>query len=68
MDQSSEQLLINALEVSRLTFCDSLLVAIPQAQLKKVQRVWNMAVKIAIRAGKYDHVTPILERLGWASM
>jgi hypothetical protein len=65
LNHSSRRLLINALVVSRLAYCDSLLVEVPETQLNKVQRAWNLAAKTVVGARKYDHVTPILESLGW---
>jgi hypothetical protein len=68
LDQSSRQLLINALVVSRLVYCDSLLVAATEALLAKVQRVWNAAARTVVGGRKYDHVTPLLEQLGWPTV
>jgi hypothetical protein len=65
IDKPSKQLLINALVASRLLYCDSLLVGVTDQLLSKVQRVWNHAARISVSAGKYDHVTPILEQLEW---
>ena len=33
--------------------------------IKKLQAVQNLACKIIMNAGKYNHVTPALRQLGW---
>lgn len=65
LDEATTLLLINALVVSRLDYCDSLLVAVPDFLMKKVQRVWNAAARIVTGARKHDHLTQIMQKLKW---
>jgi hypothetical protein len=67
LDMSTTLLLVNSLVVSRLLYCDSLLVAVPDNLLNKVKRVWNLAARTVVAANRLDHITPILQRLGWPS-
>ena len=50
---------------NHLDYCNSLLFGLPDYQIKKFQRIQNMAAKIVFQAKKYDHVTPLLKELHW---
>jgi hypothetical protein len=67
LDKSTRTLLVNALVVSRLLYCDSLLAMVPENRMLKIQRVWNCATKTITGGRKYDHVTPIMNELHWIS-
>jgi hypothetical protein len=57
--------LVQAFVTSRLDYANSLLIGLPDCQLKKLQRVQNNAARLIALAGRYDHVTPILKELHW---
>lgn len=44
---------------------NSLLVGVPECHLKKLARVQHAAARLIVKAGKRDHITPILESLHW---
>ena len=50
---------------SRLDFCNSLLVGIPESTVGKLQRCQNIAACIISRTKKHKHVTPVLKELHW---
>ena len=54
----------NAFVTSCLDFCNSLLIGLPEVQLKRLQCVQN-AARLLIGTGKYDHITPGLQELHW---
>ena len=62
--QAAEKL-IHAFVGSRLAYCNSLLVGIPETSLAKLQRVQNIAARILTGTRKYDHMTPVLYKLHW---
>ena len=45
--------------------CNSLIYAVPQYQLKKLQSVQNAAARLITRTRKYEHSTPVLADLHW---
>ena len=57
---------------SRLDYCNSLLVGMPENDFDKLQRVQNLLAQVVTGTKRYDHVklevvhiTPILAQLHW---
>ena len=57
--------LIRALVVSKLDYCNSLLVGVSVHLLSRLQSVFNTAAWIIYSSRKYDHVSPLLRDLHW---
>ena len=57
--------LICAYVLSKLDYCNALLVNCPQYLLDKLQRVQNAAARLVFRVKKNEHVTPLLKKLHW---
>ena len=57
--------LICSLVLSRLDYCNVLLIGAPKEQVKRLQKVQNTAARITLRIKKYDHITPALKQLHW---
>ena len=57
--------LVSAKVLSRLDYCNSVLVSLPDEQLARLQQVQNSAARIILRKKKQDHVTPMLRELHW---
>ena len=55
--------LVNAFVVTRLDYCNSLLVGVPSRELDRLQSVFNAAARLVCRASRYDHITPLLRDL-----
>jgi hypothetical protein len=58
-------LLSNALVLSRIDYCNSLLGGLNRSSVSKLQRVINLAARIVARKPRHEHITPILEQLDW---
>ena len=57
------KLLVNALVISRLDYCNSILNGLPKRELDKLQRVQNTAARLI---NQYDHIKPApLQKLHW---
>ena len=50
---------------SRLDYCNSLYVRMSDTNFAKLQRVQNSLARIVTSTRKYDHITPVLNRLHW---
>ena len=57
--------MVHAFVVSRLDYCNSLLIGLPDTLIHKLQRVQNCAARVVGRTRKSDHVTPIFQKLHW---
>jgi len=57
--------IVQAVIMSRIVYCNSLLVGVPAVQLSKLQRLQNAAARLVSNVAMYDHITPILVKLHW---
>ena len=58
--------LVNALVVSRLDYCNGLLIGLPDKQLNRPQAVMNAAARLIYRGRWYSHITHLLhDQLHW---
>jgi hypothetical protein len=65
LDTGSVKLLVEALVLSRLDYCNSLFASITQSSTDRLQRIQNAAEKVVLKGKKFDHVTPLLYKLDW---
>ena len=57
--------LVDALVISRLDHCNSLLHGLPVKRLAKMQRLQNACARIITRTSRRSHITPVLKELHW---
>lgn len=57
--------LVHAFVTSRLDYCNSLYLGIPQNQLERLQRIQNCAARLVTDSGAREHITPVLQTLHW---
>ena len=65
LDHDTTRTIIQALVMSKLNYYNSLLLGSVDYQLKKIQRIQNMACRIVCNLHKFDHVTPSMHELHW---
>ncbi|KAJ8387637.1 hypothetical protein AAFF_G00151870 [Aldrovandia affinis] len=65
LTQEATQLLVQALVISRLDYCNSLLAGLPACAIKPLQLVQNAAARLVFNQSKFAHVTPLLSSLHW---
>ncbi len=57
--------LCSSLVLSRLEYCNSVLAGLPKSSLRPLQLALNMAARLACKARRSCHVTPLLKQLQW---
>ena len=57
--------IVQVVIMSRIDYCNSLLVGVPSTQLSKLQRLQNAAARLVSNVAKYDHITSTLVNLHW---
>ena len=66
IDQNTCHNLIRALVLSRLDYCNSLLIGITKKDLKRLKGLQYRAAKLVLTiSGKYIHGSPLLAELHW---
>ncbi len=59
------QLLVQALVISRLDYCNALLAGLPSSTIKPLQIIQNAAARLVFNEPKRAHVTPLFISLHW---
>ena len=59
--------LVNALVLSQVRYCIAIYGNSSKRNLTRIQKIINYGAKIIFGRKKYDHVSDLLERLGWLS-
>ncbi len=62
---SSPQLLVQALVISRLDYCNALLAGLPSNTIKPLQMIENAVARLVFSEPKRAHVTPLFISLHW---
>ncbi len=65
LTQHAAQLLIQALVISRLDYCNALLAGLPSNTIKPLQMIQNAAARLVFSNPKRAHVTPLFIFLHW---
>ncbi len=63
--QHAAQLLVQALVISRLDYCNALLAGLPSCTIKPLQMIQNAAARLVFSEPKSAHVTPLFISLHW---
>ncbi len=65
LTEHAAQLLVQALVVSRLDYCNALLAGLPANTIKPLQMIQNAAARLVFNEPKRTHVTPLFISLHW---
>ena len=65
LTQQATQLLVQAMVISRLDYCNALLTGLPACAVKPLQMVQNAAARLVFDQPKRAHVTPLFIELHW---
>ncbi len=65
LTEHAAQLLVQALVISRLDYCNALLAGLPSSTIKPLQMIQNAAARLVFNELKRAHVTPLFVFLHW---
>ncbi len=65
LSEQVAQLLVQALVLSRLDYCNALLAGLPTCTIKPLQLIQNVAARVVFNEPEKAHVTPLFIRLHW---
>ena len=65
LDFDAAKTVVQALILSKLDYCNSLLIGTPECHLSWLQHVQNMACRVVCNLRKYDHVSTSMYSLHW---
>ena len=65
LSESACAKLVAALIISRLDYCNSILIGLPDEDLSRLQKVQNSAARLVSGKRKSVHITPVLKELHW---
>ncbi len=65
LTEHAAQILVQALVVSRLDYCNALLAGLPSNTIKPLQMIQNAAARLVFNEPKRTHVTPLFISLHW---
>ncbi len=65
LTQHTAKLLVQALTISRLDYCNALLAGLPSCTIKPLQMIQNSSVRLVFSESKRAHATPLFVSLHW---
>ena len=65
LTREAAQLLVQALVLSRLDYCNVLLAGLPASAIHPLQLIQNSAARLVFNLPKFSHVTPLFRDLHW---
>ncbi len=68
LTEHAAQLLVQALVISRLDYCNALLAGLPSNTIKPLQMIQNAAARLVFNEPKRAHVTPLFISLHWLQL
>ena len=65
LTDNSTKLLVQAVIMARVDYCNSLLYGTPAVHLAKLQHLQNSAARLISHTPRHHHITPVLYTLHW---
>ena len=67
-DAKTLERIINSLVFNKLYYCSPVWTNTAKKNVSKLQKVQNFAARIITGTPKFEHITPVLNELGWLSV
>ena len=65
LTEDATQTLVTSYVLSRLDYCNCLLMGAPNSVIQPLQKVQNFAARLILMAPRHHHSTPLLKKLHW---
>ena len=65
LTEDATKTLVTSYILSRLDYCNCLLMGTPNSVIQPLQKIQNFAARLALLAPRHHHSTPLLEKLHW---
>ena len=65
LNDNATETLVHAFISSKLDYCNSIFLGLPDVQMDRLQSVQNAAARVVTRSSKYCHITPLFVNLHW---
>ena len=65
LTEDAAKQLVTSCVLSRLDYCNSLLMGSPNSVIQPMQKVQNTAARLILRAPRHQNCTPLLQQLHW---
>ena len=61
--EDAAKIMVHSMITSTLDYCNAILYGLPNCDLDRLYSVQKLAARLITGTRKYDHITPVLERL-----
>ena len=68
LPEDTKRLLVEALVLPHVRYCISVWGSCTVEQKKRIQKAVNFGARIVTGLGRREHVTPVLQQLGWGKL
>ena len=65
LTEDATKTLVTSYILSRLDYCNCLLMGTPNSVIEPLQKIQNFAARLVLLAPRHHHSTPLLEKLHW---
>ena len=65
LTEDAAKTLVTSYILSRLDYCNCLLIGTPNSVIQPLQKIQNFAARLVLLAPRHQHSTPLLEKLHW---
>ena len=65
LTEDATKTLVTSYILSRLDYCNCLLMGTPNSVIQPLQKIQNFAARLILLAPRHHHATPLLEKLHW---
>ena len=65
LTEDTTKTLVTSYILSRLDYCNCLLMGTPNSVIQPLQKIQNFATRLVLLAPRHHHSTPLLEKLHW---